>query len=131
MSNRNEAVDRYMVELEHPLKPEIERVRSIILASGDDVTEHIKWNAPSFRYRGDDRVTLKLHPKGRLELIFHRGASVRKDDTFSFKASTGIVTWLAPDRGVVRFRDMEEIEAGAVQLASLVRQWMQATSRDE
>lgn len=131
MTNRNAKVDRFMAELEHPLKPEIERVRAIILASGDHVTEHIKWNAPSFRYRGDDRVTFRLHPKGRLQLIFHRGVSVRDGDGFHFEDTSGLLTWLASDRGVVELHDMADVEASAGKLEHLVQRWMQLTSADE
>jgi hypothetical protein len=33
-----------------------------------------KWNAPSFRHAGEDRVTFRLQPGDKLQLIFHRGA---------------------------------------------------------
>lgn len=130
MTDRNAQVDQFMCELEHPLKPEIERVRSIILESGNHITEHIKWNAPSFCYRGEDRVTFRLHPKGRLQLIFHRGARVKDGGGFNFDDPTGLLTWLAKDRAVVSFGDMTEIELNSETLGSLVRRWMQCTAPD-
>lgn len=45
-----EQVALFLKELEHPLKDEIEEVRKIILSAADDITEQIKWNAPSFCY---------------------------------------------------------------------------------
>ncbi|HYH12630.1 MAG TPA: DUF1801 domain-containing protein [Thermomicrobiales bacterium] len=130
MTNRSARVDRFMSELEHPLKPEIERIRSIILASGDHITEHIKWNAPSFCYRGEDRVTFRLHPKGRLQLIFHRGARVKDGDGFNFEDSSGLLTWLGTRRGVVSLRDMAEVEANSEMLKLLVQRWMRSTGPD-
>jgi uncharacterized protein YdhG (YjbR/CyaY superfamily) len=50
-------VDQFMARLEHPLKEGVQRLRTTILASNDTITEHIKWNAPSFRHAGQDRVT--------------------------------------------------------------------------
>ena len=48
MQNRTEEVDRFMETLDHPFKDEIQRLRVAILASDDRISEHVKWNAPSF-----------------------------------------------------------------------------------
>jgi hypothetical protein len=48
-------VDRFMKGLDHPLKEGVEQLRAAILDSNDRITEHIKWNAPCFRYAGEDR----------------------------------------------------------------------------
>ena len=37
-----------------------------ILDSSDDITKHVKWNAPSFRYAGEDRATFRLFPEDRV-----------------------------------------------------------------
>ena len=57
MPNESSEVREFTGELSHPLKAGIEDVRSAILASDDGITEHIKWNAPSFCWEGEDRVT--------------------------------------------------------------------------
>ena len=72
-------VDSFMSGLRHPRKNEIEAVRSSILASAPGITERVKWNVPSFGSVGDDRVTFRLQPGNRVQLIFHRGAKVRAD----------------------------------------------------
>ena len=41
-------VSDFLIELKHPLKKEMEAIRKIILKSNSELTEHIKWNAPSF-----------------------------------------------------------------------------------
>jgi len=46
------------------------QLRAAILASDLAISEHVKWNAPSFCYGGQDRVTFRLQPRGRLQLIF-------------------------------------------------------------
>ena len=120
-------VGRFLAGLEHPLKAEIERVRAIVLAADPEITERIKWKAPSFCYRGDDRVTMRLHPSTRLQLIFHRGAKVKDSTDFTFDDPTGLMSWATKDRAVVTFTDMAEIEAHEVELADLVARWMQAT----
>jgi len=118
----------FLRELSHPLKDGIVSLRAAILASDDQITEHIKWNAPSFCYRGDDRVTFRLAPD-RLQLIFHRGAKVRADTAaFSFGDGTGMLAWAAPDRGVITLTDADEVQAKLPAVVELVGRWMRATA---
>ena len=72
------------------------------------ITEHVKWNAPSFCYAGEDRVTFRLYPEDRAQLVFHRGSRVKDDaDAFAFDDDTGLLRWVANDRAVVALRDAE------------------------
>jgi hypothetical protein len=97
-----------------------------LLVVGDATTEHIKWNAPSFCDHGDDRCTMRLAPT-TLQLILHRGAKVKSTAGFSFVDDTGLVTWAAPDRGVVTFKSAAEIDANIDAVAALVGRWFLAT----
>src|SRR3712207_5407309 len=91
MPNRSQEVDRFMESLNHPLKEGVEQLRAAILESNDQITEHIKWNAPSFCYAGEDRVTFRLYPEDRVQLVFHRGAKVKSDaGDFEFDDDTGL-----------------------------------------
>ncbi len=45
----DDEVDVFLAPLEHPLKADFERVRQNILGAGAEISEGIKWNAPSFR----------------------------------------------------------------------------------
>lgn len=127
MENRSEQVERFMAALEHPLKAEIAALRAVILGADAGITERVKWNAPSFCYRGDDRVTMRLHPPEQLQLIFHRGAKVREIAGFTFEDDSGLLRWVAADRAVVTLRTREEIAAQAAALADVVRRWVAAT----
>jgi hypothetical protein len=121
-------VGTFMSGLRHPRKNEIEAVRSSILASAPGITERLKWNAPSFGSGGDDRVTFRLQPGNRVQLIFHRGAKVRADaDRFTFKDPTGLLEWVTADRGVVTFDDDRDVKAKTAALKKLVKAWMHAT----
>ncbi|MEV6373662.1 DUF1801 domain-containing protein [Micromonospora musae] len=116
-----------MATLAHPLKSGVEELRSAILASNTEISEHVKWNAPSFRFGGDDRVTFRLRPGDRVQLIFHRGAKVRSDVAeFTFEDPTGLMTWLAPDRGVVTFPDLKTMQSQQAAVVSLVNRWVRA-----
>ncbi|HWS36340.1 MAG TPA: DUF1801 domain-containing protein [Actinoplanes sp.] len=120
-------VEHYLTGLQHPLKEGVLLLRATILASDPDITEHIKWNAPSFRYDGEDRVTFRLQPHGRLQLIFHRGAKARADSAaFTFDDPSGLMTWPAPDRAVVDFPDLDSVTDRREQVGALVARWVRA-----
>jgi hypothetical protein len=50
--------------------------------------------------RDDDRITFRLQPGDRVQLVFHRGTRKRDDaTTFSFQDGTGLMEWVAPRPG--------------------------------
>ncbi|GAA2122600.1 DUF1801 domain-containing protein [Glycomyces algeriensis] len=126
MTNRNDKVDQLMERLDHPHKDAVEHLRAVILAVDPGITEQVKWNAPSFRYGGDDRVTFQLKSQD-VQLVFHRGAAVREDaETFAFTDDTGLMQWRTNDRAVVAFKDLAEAEANEQAFSGLVRRWIEA-----
>ena len=127
MSNRSAAVDQFLQGLTHARKAEVERLRAAILAASPDITEHIKWNAPSFCIDGDDRVTFRLQPGDRVQLVFHRGAKVKDAKGFRFEDPTGLLEWAAKDRGVVTLKDAKEARARQADVVRAVTAWMAAT----
>ena len=69
--NHTDKVDEFLENLSHPLKAEIEAVRSIIKGVNKNINEEIKWNAPSFNYQGKYLVTFNLRDAQRIHLVFH------------------------------------------------------------
>ena len=69
--SRTDKVDEFLENLSHPLKAEIEAVRSIIKGVNKDINEEIKWRAPSFNYKGEYLVTFNLWEEKRIHLVFH------------------------------------------------------------
>jgi len=127
MSRTSPDVDRFMAALEHPLKDGVQQLRTAILASDDGLSEHVKWNAPSFRYGGEDRVTFRLRPSDQLQLVFHRGVAVRRDAAqFSFPDPTGLPVWPAPDRGVLTLADQDDVDRHEEAVVALVGLWVRA-----
>jgi hypothetical protein len=119
MPNRSQEVDRFISGLDHPLKEEVERLRTAILDSNDEITEHVKWNAPSFCYAGEDRVTFRLFPEDRVQLIFHHGSKVKGDaGDFVFDDDTGLLRWVAADRAVVALQDAKARQRDLVDVVS-------------
>lgn len=122
-------VDTYLDGLQHARKPEIEALRQLILAAVPGVVERIKWNAPSFGKGDDDRITMRLHPGGRLQLILHRGAKAGADDLFRFEDPDRLIAWAAPDRGVLTFSDAADLAAKSTMLPEILRRWVACTTR--
>lgn len=126
----HEQVIEFLNNLEHPLKKEIEEVRKIILSANDQITEHIKWNAPSFCFQNEDRVTFQLQGKGFFRLVFHCGAKA-KDRTEKeplFTDTTGLLDWVTNDRAIVKLTDMSDVETKKEKLAEVVAKWIEVTS---
>ena len=125
---KQKTVDELMAGSDHARIDEVELVRRAILTGVPGVTEQVKWNAPSFCFAGDDRVTFRLQPGDRVELVFHRGTATRTDvDAFTFDDPTGRIVWSTGDRGVVAFTDAADVEASLPAIVTLVDAWMRAT----
>lgn len=124
---RQPDVATYVAGLTHARKAEVERLRALILSAHPGISEQIKWNAPSFGIGGDDRVTMRLQPGNRVQFILHRGAKVKATNGFSFADASGMVRWLAPDRGEVTIADAAHLEERAADIQSLVARWIEAT----
>ncbi|MCG7346180.1 DUF1801 domain-containing protein [Sporosarcina sp. ACRSL] len=121
-----EQVAEFMNKLDHPLKDKIEEVRNIILSTDDNITEHIKWNAPSFCYEGEDRITFNFHGKGLFRLVFHCGAKVKDRNTNEplIEDPSGILEWKAADRAIIKFTDKNDVKAKEEQLREVIAKWL-------
>lgn len=125
----NDEVTHFLEELDHPLSREIDRLRRLILSAGPGLTENIKWNGPNYRFRGDDRITMKIQPPKQLQLIFHRGAKkVEPPKERLIEDPMGLLSWRANDRAVATFRNMDDIENSTPVLMSIIKDWIEATS---
>lgn len=127
----SEQVAQFLAELTHPQKAEIEEVRRIILEAQPDLTEQIKWKAPSFCAHGDDRITFNFSGKKGFRLVFHCGVKKRAvplterlyEDTF------GIMEWADHDRAIVQFPDVNSVKEKKEALIKTVQIWISLTGK--
>jgi hypothetical protein len=120
-------VDTLIAHLQHPMKIGVQQLRAAIIESNPQITEHVKWKSPSFCFAGEDRVTFRLHPKGLLQLIFHRGAKVRADSAeFAFEDDTGLLEWATTDRAVATLKDQADVDRHQTELVTLINRWVLA-----
>ncbi|MBC7813905.1 MAG: DUF1801 domain-containing protein [Burkholderiales bacterium] len=102
MKKQKETVDEFMDKLDHPLKAEVQAVREIIKGVNPNITEQIKWVAPSFSYK-DYIATFNLRTDKHVHLIFHNPAiaSIQSD----------ILEGDYADRRMTYFTDMADVQA--------------------
>lgn len=124
------SVDDFVRDSTHPLKKELVELRKIISKSDPQLTQQIKWNAPSFCHKGDDRITFYLSKPDVILLIFHRGAKAKKMTFKSpiLKANSELLEWPSPDRAVMKFKTMNEVTALKSKLSAIVKDWIEITS---
>jgi hypothetical protein len=122
-----QSVNAYMDALDHPLKMEMEAVRSILLKSNKNIGEHVKWNAPSFFVKGglDKGGMATFHPRAKnvVHLIFHNAAALNDD--------SGILEGEYKDRRMVYFRNMKEVRSKKAALTKVVNLWVEYIARSE
>jgi hypothetical protein len=124
VTSRASEVDEFMRKLEHPFKAEMEAVRAIILGASPEISEGIKWNAPSFRVK-EYFATINIR-KDEVLIILHLGAKVKDNSTAGLKINdpTGLLEWLAKDRAAVKFHEMKAIKSRKAAFEKIVRQWI-------
>ncbi len=122
-------VAAFLARLDHPLRPTLEAVRALVLGVDRGITEHIKWNAPSFCIDGEDRVTCHLHRKRYLLIVFHKGAKAKERHGGGpfFTDDTGLLQWLSDDRAIVTLHSRDEFAAKQAALRKVVKTWISRT----
>ncbi len=125
----NNEVTRFLDDLHHPFRPEIEALRLVIVEANNSLNESIKWNGPNYSIGHEDRITMRIHPPKQVQLIFHRGAKVQEQpQTKLIKDDSGLLTWKANDRAIATFNDIASIAATKEALVKIVQDWINATS---
>jgi uncharacterized protein YdhG (YjbR/CyaY superfamily) len=111
MKKKTETVDEFMSKLDHPLKAEVQAIRDIIKGLNPNITEQIKWNAPSYSYK-DYIVTFNLRTTKHVHLVFHNRsiASVKSE----------ILEGDYEDRRMAYFADMDDVQAKRAELERVV-----------
>jgi uncharacterized protein YdhG (YjbR/CyaY superfamily) len=72
---RSAEVDAWFERYENPMKDVVQRVREIVLEADPRMDESIKWQAPTFTYRGN---LASFFPKSKqhASLMFHQGVKI-------------------------------------------------------
>jgi uncharacterized protein YdhG (YjbR/CyaY superfamily) len=107
-------VDAWMVKYDNPQKPLVQSVREAILAADPRVSECIKWQAPTFTYKGN---IASFFPKAKqhVSLMFHTGAKI--------PGSFSILEGDASEGRTVKVTSADDLEAKRAELSRIVQAW--------
>ena len=111
---RQPEVDTWFERYDSPMKDVVQRVREIVLDTDPRVDECIKWQAPTFTYKGN---IASFFPKSRqhASLMFHLGAKI--PGTYPRLEGSGDTS------RVMKVADLDDAEAARPELESIVRAW--------
>lgn len=116
-------VEAYIAALDHPLRPDIEALRRLILSIDASVGEEVKWNSPSF-HAGEHFATMRLNGREPLQLILHLGAKKACMPDGAIEDASGLLRWLGPDRACVTFIAPGQVQAREDALRAILQQWI-------
>lgn len=120
------AVNALLDAHKHPLRKEIDALRTIILGADNSIGEGVKWNTASFRTT-DWFATLNgpKHVKEPM-IILHAGARAKgmvlKD---RIPDPEGLLKWLGNDRAQIIFKDGKDISTKEAALTAVLRHWIE------
>ena len=107
-------VEDWLAKYENPMKPVVEAVRAVILAADSRIDETIKWQSPTFIYKGN-LASFNPRSKAHTSLLFHTGASI--EGSFpSLEGGEEVARYM-------RFASLADVKAKSTELTRLVRAW--------
>jgi hypothetical protein len=120
-------VEEFLHDLDADKKAQVETLHKLIQSARTGLSEHIKWNAPSYVLDGEDRITFNLTNKeGTVKLILHMGATRKEDKKGEpiLQDPSGLVAWSSDIRGILSFKDLDDVKASQDAVAKIVRDWL-------
>jgi hypothetical protein len=121
----------FLANIHDKRKSLVEAVLKAIIEECPNLSETIKWNAPTFCDEGQDRLTLMLHKSDSVGAIFHTGAKPKEDKKAPhlYQDDTGLLEWNSNIRATVTFRDLADFSAKRNLFKKAVKRWIDATKR--
>ena len=120
-------VEEFLNDLDSEKRLQVDALRDIILKSGVQLEEHIKWNAPSYVLDGEDRITFNvMNKQGVVKLVFHMGATRKEDKKGSpiMQDDSGLIEWSSDIRGMITLTSLEEINSNEAAIKKIVTDWL-------
>ena len=110
-------VDAWLQAKDHPQEATMQALREAFLGADPRVTETIKWQSPTFVYRGNI-ASINPQAKAYVSLMFHRGAEIPGEHPL-LQGGGEVARY-------VRFDSPADVEAKRADLAAIVRAWCDA-----
>lgn len=120
-------IDEFLESLDPARREQVDVVRTLILAARPQLIEHIKWNAPSYVYEGEDRITFNVMNKQNfVKLVLHMGVAHKEDKNGIpvLKDDSGIVEWSSDIRGTITFSDINDVHIKSNAIKLILKNWL-------
>ena len=112
---KNPEVDAWLADYDNPMKPVVSAIRDLVMKALPEVEEAIKWQAPTFVYKGN---IASFFPKAKrhASLMFHKGAEIPGD--FPHLVGDG------KEARQMKFVDQDDLAAQKDELQAVIRAWV-------
>jgi uncharacterized protein YdhG (YjbR/CyaY superfamily) len=122
--------EAFLAEFGDQRKPLLVAMLAAINEACPELTETIKWNAPTFCHNGRDRMTVMLHKQGSVGLILHTGARPKEDKKAPhlYRDDTGLLAWNSNVRAIITFHDLADFSAQRTVFQQAVQRWLVETA---
>lgn len=120
-------VSDFLNDLDKDKYDQVQALRDVIVNANPNLSEYIKWNAPSYVYEGEHRITFNLVNKQQLVMIvIHMGATrvENKKAQPVLNDSSGLVIWNSNIRGTICFENLEQIIYRSEDISKLIESWL-------
>lgn len=108
-------MDAWLEGYVNPQRELVAKIRAFILGCDPAVSEVVKWQAPTFMYKGNI-ASFFPRAKKNVALMFHQGASLRDDN--------GLLEGEGEVSRVARFTDDADFEAKKDALRAVILEWI-------
>ncbi len=112
--NTDPEVEAWLAAYDNPMKPVVMAMRDVILRADPRIGETIKWQAPTFTYKGN---LASFFPRARkhASLMFHTGQSIPGD-------YPGLETG-AKFAATMKVASLDALDGRAAELAAITIAW--------
>ena len=138
MAKRNKPTDSEQVtahinKLSPEIAPVVEHIRQMVLSIDTEISERIKWNNPSFYYKGEMKpfdpkeykreiAVFNLFKK-RIMLVFPSGAKINN--------ASGVLEGDYKDgRRLIIFKNLIDVKSKEKSLRNIVKDWLKLVDKE-
>jgi len=124
--NKYVTVDEFLNDLTEDRRQQVETLRAIIKNVNSDLTEHIKWNSPSYILDGEDRITFNMHYPDQTMILLHMGATRKENKKADpiMNDTTGLIKWNSDIRGTLAFSSLDDIANSQADITKALSAWL-------
>ena len=124
--NKFKTVNEFLNELNEARRSQVLKLREYIFDVEPSLTEHIKWNAPSYVKKDEDRMTFNtMNREGVVKLVFHMGATKTEDKKGQpILKGAHLIEWASDIRGYMTFTTVDEIIANEKEIKRTIQEWL-------